>query len=415
MGKLQKAKYIASILLFLFSSNAYAGVSFNDYLGISGAENYNRDSDPKIRSSFRADNRLIGSYIVEPSSDNVGFKFESHLLTSFARSPSGEVSLPTDLVIKNDRTNLFNLYNNHQFNQTSNYNDNIINKIDRFYFSIFNNNYEITAGRTTITWSRARMFHVSDFFNPQIPGFYDGDYKIGTDMVYINYSLDANSNVSLVANPIRDYETRDLSMEDTTFAWRYFHSNQTSDYSFAIAQYLRDYILSAGFSTDFIFGAVLRFDSSFISPEYNRDKTYPMTMLGVEKSDYFFDYSTTLFMEYFHNEMGRKNNHAPISHTMLKRLQNQDIFILGKDYLSLGAMIELTPYANFNYSNVVSLKDASLFNLLALSYSYSQSLDLGLSYIQALGKKGDEFGRNCIGNTCSQMGATVMLSANYSF
>jgi hypothetical protein len=218
-----------------------------------------------------------------------------------------------------------------------------------------------------------------------------------------------------VANPKRNYETHDITEEDTTFAWRYFQSNQTSDYSVAVAQYLRDYIFSAGFSTDFLLGSVIRFDSSFISPEYDRDHISPMTMLGVEKSDYFFDYSTTLFVEYFHNELGRKNNHAPISHTMLKRLQNQDIFILGKDYLSLGAMIELTPYTNFNYSNVISLKDASFFNLLALTYSYSQSLDLGISYIQPIGGRGDEFGRNCVGNTCTSMGATLMLSANYSF
>jgi hypothetical protein len=414
MDKLQAAKYIPYLLL-LFSINAYAGLSFNDYFNISGSENYNRDNDTKVQMNFRADNRLISSYLVDPTSESVGFKFEAHLLSSYSRAPNNAISLPTTLVIRDDRTNLLNMYHSRQFNQNSTYGDSITNKIDRLYFSIFNNNYEITAGRTTITWSRARMFHVSDFFNPQIPGFYDGDYKIGTDMVYVNYSLDANSNVSLVANPRRNYETEDISMEDTTFAWRYFHSNQTSDYSFGIAQYLQDYILSAGFSTDFIWGAVLRFDSSFISPEYNRDNFHPMTMLGVEKSDYFFDYSTTLFMEYFHNELGRKNNHAPISNTMQKRLQNQDIFILGKDYLSLGAMVELTPYTNLNYSNIISLKDASLFNLLALTYSYSQSLDLGLSYIQAVGRRGDEFGRNCVGNTCSSMGASLMLSANYSF
>ncbi|MDR2007914.1 MAG: hypothetical protein LBQ34_02955, partial [Alphaproteobacteria bacterium] len=171
MDKLQVAKYIPYVLV-LFSINAYANLSFNDYFSVSGAENYNRDADPKIRSEIRIDNRLISSYLIDPTPESIGFKFEAHLLSSYDRSPVGEVSLPTNLVIKNDRTNLFNLMYTKEFNQNSTYSDTVINKIDRFYFSLYNNNYEITAGRTTLTWSRARMFHVSDFFNPQIPGFY---------------------------------------------------------------------------------------------------------------------------------------------------------------------------------------------------------------------------------------------------
>jgi hypothetical protein len=408
-------KRIPILLLLLFSVNAYANFGFDDYLSVMGTGNYNNNNAQKTYGEFRVDNRLISNYVIDPTPENIGFKFETHLLSSFSRNNSAEVSLPTNLVIKDDRTNLFNMINTQTFNDNSMYNDTLINKIDRLYFSFYNNNYEFTVGRSTLTWSRARMFHVSDFFNPQIPGFYDGDYKIGTDLVYANYSIDANRNVSLVANPRRNYQTEEITTEDTTFAARYFQSNQTSDFSVSLAQYLRDYIASVGFSMDFIYGAVLRFDSSLVSPEFKRDSVYPITMLGVEKSDYFFDLSTTLFVEYYHNSLGKKNKYSAISSSMQKRIDNQDIFILGKDYLSLGAMVELTPYTNFNYSNVISLYDGSFFNLLGLTYSYSQRLDLGLSYIQAVGKNGAEFGKNCLGNTCRSMGSTVMISANYSF
>lgn len=404
-------------LLFININILHAELSFDDTVKMYGNINYNNGGKNKFYGESRIDNRFISLYNSEPSYGQIGFKIETHLLSSFSRNVNSGAFIPINLVITDDKRNLFNLTRTDTFfdNFNTKYNDTLINRIDRLYFSIFNDNYEVTAGRSTLTWSRGRIFHVSDFFNPQTPSFYDSDYKIGTDLIYINYSLDSSSNISIVANPKRNYNTEDVTWKDSTFALRYFRSNSTSDYSVFFAQYLRDYSLSIGLSSDFIYSSILRVDTSFWLPE-KEDKIYPSVIIGIEKADYYFDYSTTLYLEYYHNGFGSTNNQN-ISYSMLKRLQNQDSYLLDRDYFSLGAVVELTPYVNVNYSNIISLRDFSLFNLASIKYSYSSKLDLGLSYIQLLGNKGDDFGKNCFNelNTCYGQISSIMLTATYNF
>jgi hypothetical protein len=412
-----RAIFIVLVLFFINVGLLRANLSFDDTVNMYGSVDYSYDNKNKSYLTSRIDNRFITSYVIDPSYGDVGFKAEAHLLSSYSRNLNNGFLIPINLVITDDKTNLFNLTRVDTLYESSNYTNTLINRIDRLYFSVFNDNYEVTAGRSTVTWSRGRIFHVSDFFNPQTPAFYDSDYKIGTDLIYLNYSLDSNSNLSVVANPKRNYSTEDVTWKDSTFAIRYFRSNSNSDYSISLAQYLRDYALSFGSSLDFFYSSVFRVDTSFWLTEEDRGKVYPSVMLALEKSDYYFDYSTTIYLEYYHNGFGRDNSNESISNSMLKRVENKDTYLVGKDYFSIGAIVELTSYLNLNYSNIISLNDYSLFNLTSITYSYSTNLDLGVSYMQSIGNTGDEFGKNCNEqlNVCYSTLASVMLSITYNF
>jgi len=74
-------------------------------------------------------------------------------------------------------------------------------------FSYSKENYKIILGREGLTFSRGRVFHANDFFNPQNPGFYDGDSiwhkyeKIFTS----NYILDDNNYGRINAADVYSY------------------------------------------------------------------------------------------------------------------------------------------------------------------------------------------------------------------
>ncbi len=405
-------KYLI-LFVFLASVPLKAEFSFNDDILLSGANHMDVPGfDTTQNADIRFDNRFIVNY-----TNNSNFKAEFHWLLSTQNYKDTNYDIPVQLVVKDDKYSLFNLTNVYS---GSNYT--IINKIDRLNATIYNDNYEFTLGRTALTWSRGRIFHVTDFFNPQNPGFYDGDYKIGADMAYANINLGDAGSLAIVANPKRNHQSLDVTTKDSTFATRYLYSNETLDFSVMLAQYLQDYTLATGMSTSFLFGSVLRGDISFWLPEFNRENIYLEYVVSIERSFDVFDKTSSLYVEYFHNDFGY-NGPADkaiynMNATMVRRFQEEDTYLYGKDYMAIGFTMELSTHINFAYSNTINLYDYSSFNSISLSYSATDNLTFSLGVSVPFGKLNDEFGKQCgIGgnpNECFELTTIGIFSLIYN-
>ncbi len=416
VGSLLGKKVLFFVFVINFASSSFlkAQFFFNDYL--NGSFNYNSntkelDSESNT-ANLRLDNRIVAGY------KNNFFKFETHLLTSVSNFSNSSLQIPIDLVIEDDRTELFNL--SKTYNNT---NSSIVNKLDRLNFSFYGSNYNLSMGRDTLTWSRGRMFHVTDFFNPQIPGFYDGDYKPGTDLVSFSYAFSGRQSIAMAFNPKRDYITKELTREDSNMGFRYLYSNDTLDFSLIFGQYLKDYVIGTGFSADFLFASVLRADFTITKPYENRDENVASTVIGVEKSLLLGNTFASIFGEYYHNGFGTDNSMSSInsikslSPSLVRRFYEQDTYLISQDYLALGASFELGAYFYLSYSNIISLKDGSAFHFLGASYNYSQRADLNLSVGLPYGYTNEEFGQICPQDTpdsCIKMGALVLFGFSYA-
>ncbi len=417
---INKLPSVKKVILFIFFINfasfnfLKAEFFFNDY--INGSVNYNSNSkeldSESDFASLRLDNRVVAGY------KNSFFKFETHLITSVSNFSNSALQIPIDLVIEDDRTELFNLSTTYQ---DTNYN--IVNKLDRLNFSFYGSNYNLSVGRDTLTWSRGRMFHVTDFFNPQIPGFYDGDYKPGTDLVSFSYGFSGTQSIAIAFNPKRDYLTEELTIEDSNMGFRYLYSNDSVDVSLILGQYLKDYVIGAGFSADFLLASVLRADFTITKPYEDRKENIASTVIGVEKSLLLGDTFASIFAEYYHNGFGTDeslnslDSLAKLSPSLIRRLQEQDTYLLSQDYLALGANFELGTYFYVSYSNIISLKDGSAFHFLGASYNYSQRADLSLSVGLPYGYANEEFGQICPQDnpeSCVKMGALVLFGFSYA-
>lgn len=394
-------------------SNANASFSFNDEIFASGSNHMKIPNEENPQNyDFRLDNRFITSY------QNDNFKSEFHLLTSVQNHSTPDYQIPVVLVVEDDKYSLLNLTA-----VSSNNNLYMVNKIDRLNISYFNNYVDITLGRTALTWSRGRIFHVTDFFNPQSPGFYDGTYKMGTDMLYTNFSLGDAGSLSFVANPKRNHTTLEVEAQDSTFATRYLYSNNLIDVSFMVAQYLRDKTIATGISSDFIFGSVIRSDVSLWQPEYDKTNLELMYVISLERSLEIFTKTSSIFVEYFHNDFGYKGQSnlalANLNPTMKSRFEEQDTYLIGKDYLAIGFTIELSQYIMASYSNTLNLYDYSSFNSLSLSYSATENLSVATNLTLPMGGLNEEFGKQCgingDPNNCFELNPMIMLSLSYNF
>lgn len=413
---------ITLLIVYNFPIKLLAEFTVNDNINFYGNNHIDTyqsiDENANQAVDLRLDNRFMTAYTTNH------FKSEFHLLTSVSNYVQNNFTIPVNLPIEGDKTNLFRLTRTDNFNNSS-----MVNRIDRINFTYYDNNLEATIGRTALTWSRGRTFHVTDFFNPQNPGFYDGDYKIGTDMAYVNWAVSDNSYFSVVANPKRNSCLLnpkhsnscdgDVTMKDSTFASRYIYSNAWGDVSIIIGQYLEDYALGGGFSYGLWGGTVLRTDVSFWSPEYDRQDYQSMAMVGLEKGLSIFSRNITLFGEYYHNDFGTKspkNENLTLNPTMQRRVLEMDTYLIGKNYISLGALVEISSYWDFNYSNIINTDDGSMFNFISLSYEATDAISLSVTIGQSLGDTGDDFGDICIAgtgntgeNTCYQMETIFML------
>ena len=101
---------------------------------------------------------------------------------------------------------------------------------------------------------------------------------------------------------------------------------------------------------------------------------------------------------------------------MQRRVLEMDTYLIGKNYISLGALVEISSYWDFNYSNIINTDDGSMFNFVSLSYEATDAISLSVTIGQSLGDTGDDFGDICIAdptntgeNTCYQMETIFML------
>ena len=416
----KKATFILLFCLYGCSSTLWAELSINNMM--NGQFFYNtKQTNPYMNGNLisgelvdnysmqeRLDNRFMFQY------ENDWFQVEAHLLTSISHNDTSNFNMPSNsLYIKDDAYSLFNLTS-----VSSSKYGSFTNRIDRLNISFTSPKYQLTIGRTALTWSRARIFHVTDFFNPQIPGFYDGTYKIGVDVLYNNFSLGQDDSIAFVINPRRSFTSQEITYQDATVMGKYLHSNSTSDYTVMVGRYLRDYIFAVGFSSDFILGSVLRSDVSIVSTEAEHDKAYVVGVVGLEESFYWLERAHTIFTEYYYNGLGIKNIGSSLNPmmnpSMVKRFSNGDTVLLATNYVALGLSSEITSYINFTASGVMNTLDKSIFHNLGISYNYNEHLDLSLSASIPVGDNNSEFGEICNLDICKVLPQQYILGFTYN-
>ena len=295
--------------------------------------------------------------------------------------------------IPNDEIRLFDL--THVLSQDDN--SIVVHRLDRLYVDITGEKAVTRIGRQAVSWGNGLIYTPMDFFNPFDPASVDKEYKTGDDMLYGQYLQQSGNDLQAVWVLRRD-SNGNVSNDVDSLAAKYHGFIGNNEYDLLLAEHYDDNIFAIGGIVN-IGGAVWR-----------GDVTLTRTNNTLAKSDNIFSLVTSLsyswsswghnvsgIAEYFYNGFGQTDgNYDPAALAsnpeLVKRFLRGELFTLGRHYIAVSAMIEITPLWLLTPNIFLNASDGSLLTQLVTTYDLKQDWQLLAALSIPVGASGTEYG-----------------------
>jgi hypothetical protein len=325
------------------------------------------------RWSFDTDYQLVGLY-----ADRLEFTRE----------------LPEELQIlfphlPDDRTRLFDL--THVFADSGK--TAVYHRLDRLAVRYASEHVVLKFGRQAITWGNGLVFNVMDIFNPFDPAAVDKEFKTGDDMLYGQYLLADGNDVQGVMVFRRDPLTGDVEADQGSLAFKYHHMASISEYDAVVAEHFGDTLVGAGANVS-IGGSVWRGD---VMLTFTDDDTVPSLLTSLSHSWTWAGTNVSGLAEYFYNGFGQSDGCYSFSclaenTDLLERISRGEVFNLGRHYLGLSGMIEVTPLFLLTPNVFFNITDPSALLQVVFQNDLMENLLLWSAINLPVGANGTEFG-----------------------
>jgi hypothetical protein len=301
-------------------------------------------------------------------------------------------SLPGNVLISNtvptDERRLFDLTQVISENSDSI----LVHRLDRLYLGITGKKTVVRIGRQAVSWGNGLIYTAMDFFNPFDPAAVDKEYKTGDDMLYGQYLKQNGDDIQAVWVVRRDINGN-VSSDVDSIAAKYHGFSGNREYDLLLAQHFDDTIIALGGLTD-ISGALWRGDITLTDTQSDNvislvtSLTYSWTGWG---------HNISGIAEYFYNGFGQANeNYSPTALAanpdLVERLARGELFTLGRHYLALSALIEMTPLWLLTPNAFINIGDGSFLAQLVTSYDLKQDLQILAALSVPVGAAGTEYG-----------------------
>jgi hypothetical protein len=288
-----------------------------------------------------------------------------------------------------DRTRLFDL--THVFTDSGK--TAALQRLDRLSVGFATDHLVMKFGRQAITWGNGLVFNVMDIFNPFDPAAVDKEYKTGDDMIYGQY-LQSNGNdlqgvMVFRRNPI----TGAVESDQSSLAFKYHHMGASSEIDALASQHFGDTLVGAGVNLS-IGGGVWRGDLLVSSTD---NGTIGSLVTSFSQSWTWGGKNVSGVAEYFYNGFGQTDGcYSPVcladNPELYKRIARGELYNLGRHYLALSAMIEISPLFLLTPNIFVNITDPSAFVQLVFQNDLRENLLLWSAVNFPVGADGTEFG-----------------------
>jgi len=323
-----------------------------------------------------------------------GFDTDYQLIGIYADQLELTRELPPELQVlfrhlPTDRTRLFDL--THVFTDSGK--TAALQRLDRLSVGFATDHVVMKFGRQAITWGNGLMFNAMDIFNPFDPAAVDKEFKTGDDMIYGQVLQSNGNDIQGVMVFRRDPITGDVEADQGSLALKYHHMGGSYEIDALAAQHYGDTLLGVGANVS-IGGGVLRGDLVVADTE---DGTIPSLVTSWSQSWVWGGKNISGAAEYFYNGFGQSDGcYSPIclaeNPELYKRIARGEIFNLGRHYLALSAMIELTPLFLLTPNVFINLRDPSALAQLVFQNDLLQNLQLWSAIAIPIGAAGTEYG-----------------------
>lgn len=269
----------------------------------------------------------------------------------------------------------------------------LLHRLDRLYVGVTGKNTVIRVGRQAVSWGNGLIYTPMDFLNPFDPAAVDKEYKAGDDMLYGQYLKQSGDDIQAVWVVRRD-ENGDVSNDVDSIAAKYHGFFGDKEYDLLIAQHFDDNVLAVGGISD-LGSALWRGDITLTDTQTDNvtslvtSLTYSWIGLG--------EHNISGVIEYFYNGFGQADgDYSPAALAsnpdLIERLVRGELFTLGRHYIALSAMIEITPLWLVTPNAFINAGDGSFLAQVTTSYDIKQDIQILAALNVPVGAAGTEYG-----------------------
>jgi hypothetical protein len=267
-----------------------------------------------------------------------------------------------------------------------------VQRIDRASVGYARGQYAFRIGRDAVSWGNGLVFQPMDIFNPFSPTAVDKEYKAGDDLVYGQLLFANGNDLQGILVPRRD-ASGTLAGGSSSLATKYRVRADGTDIDWLLARHYNESLAGAGVGIDWG-GAVVRGD---VLATATSGATILSGVANLAYSWTWANHNVSGYAEYFRNGFGQGDGDyssaALAANTGLTaRLSRGELFNLGRDYLTGGLTIELTPRWLLSPMVIWNMNDGSALAQFSASFDWKQNATLLLGGTLPLGPLGTEFG-----------------------
>jgi hypothetical protein len=269
----------------------------------------------------------------------------------------------------------------------------LVHRLDRLWLGYASEKAVVRFGRQALSWGNGLFYAPMDLVNPFDPAAVDTEYKVGDDMLYLQYLRDSGADIQGAYVIRRDALNHDVDGAAATSAIKYHGFAGQGEYDLMMARHYGDDVLGLGASHS-LGGA--QWGGDLVITKTDND-TYVQLSSNLSYSWNRAGKNMSGVLEYHFNGFGQhSDDYSPASLAgnpdLLRRLLRGESFTLGRHYLAASIMIEMTPLWSLSPTVLMNAGDPSGLMQLVTHYSLSNSMTLLGSLNIPLGDNGSEFG-----------------------
>lgn len=268
----------------------------------------------------------------------------------------------------------------------------LLHRLDRLYVGITGNSTVLRIGRQAVSWGNGLIYSPMDFFNPFDPAAVDKEYKTGDDMIYGQYLTQSGDDMQAVWVFRRD-KNGDVSSDVDSIAAKYHGFAGDKEYDLLIAQHYDDHVFAFGGLSD-LGTALWRGDITITDTE--SDNVFSL-VTSLSYSWVAWNRNISGIAEYFYNGFGQADgDYSPAALAanpdLVERIIRGELFTLGRHYLALSVMIEMTPLWSLTPNAFINVGDGSMLAQLVTNYDLKQDLQILAAVNVPVGPASSEYG-----------------------
>jgi hypothetical protein len=269
----------------------------------------------------------------------------------------------------------------------------LYHRLDRLSLSLMHKWGMVRLGRQAVTWGDGLIFNPLDLLSPFSPSDIERDYKLGEDMVFVQFSPPPMGDSQFFYVPRRDPVTGEVEWDQSSLAGKLHMAVGTTEFDIMAASHFKDIVVGLG-STGYLLDAAWRMGVTWTFLDKDRyGDGYLSLVANMDYSWAWFGKNFYGFVEFFYNGLGHHTYAEAITDPeIVQRIQRGDLFTLDRYYVAAHVRVELHPLVNLYLTLINNLADPSGIIQPRATWDITQNTQVTLGGTIHYGGTGTEFG-----------------------